>query len=407
MRRVLPVILCAMMVLILLPVGSSSAPDTSNLIFTVIDQRLMTVRTKVDEYLEPEKLSFYSGGTYYVWSGYFESLAIVNKVNHNAERQTVTVYNISQSVFFDYSNNITMDKSGNTYDYGARWRGGLVFLPLSVVAQVFNLYYIHVPATSGDTAPLLYIACDTPKESDAAAAWGRQHAQRLANIKNDYILKLSIPEPVIPDDPVEPTTEPQLPPKLVYLTFSGPLDAERTPLVLQTLEETLVGQPVGAAFFIPARRDAILDSADLLRRLYAQGYPIGLLLPHEGAEAALREGNALLRKIIYTKTRLVSLEDGTESADPALLAILAAEGCRLWDANILPDFSGQTTARNVQAALRNSLSRASGTAVVGLDCSALSLEALPGLLTYLDSGNYSLLTVAEWDSPVNEAQVLN
>jgi len=409
MRRAMPVILCVLLLLVLLPVGSSSAPDTSNLIFTVIDLRLMSVRAQ-DEYLEPEKLSFYSGGTYYVWSGYFEYLSVVSKVNHNAERQTVTVYNISQSVFFDYSNNITMDKSGNTYDYGALWRGGQVFLPLSVVAQVFDLYYIHVPAGGGATdaipAPLLYIASETPKGSDATG-WGRQQSQRLSRIMNRYIQDLSVPEPQLPDDPVVPTTEPEQPPKLVYLTFSGPLDTERTPLVLQALEETLVSQPVGAAFFVPAQREALLESAGLLRRLYAQGYPIGLLLPHEGAEAALAEGNALLRKIIYTKTRLVSLEGGTESADPALLDALAQAGCRLWDANIVPDLSGQATAGNVNAALRNSLSRASGTAVLGLDSSALALETLPGLLTYLDSGSFSLLTIAEWDSPVNQAQVLN
>lgn len=383
--------------LLVLSTASVGAPSASDFIFTVMDQSIMCVTLPTREYVEPETLSFTQNGQYYVYCEFFASLTKIN-VNHNTAKQTVTVFNVDTSLFFDYSNDLAYDKQGNYYSSTALWRNGRVFLPLNVVREVFGLTVSHTPAKPDNIptipAPVLSISTTKSPIYDAEG-YAKHFSTRLVRMYSSYLDELNT-------DTQQPiTTEPTVPdpPKLVYLLFDGVPAAEHQSALLRMLE----GE-VRAAFFIPAQPQAILGAADLLRQLYAEGHAIGLMLSGgQTARAAVAEyqaANEALKSVIFTKVRLVSM--GGQAVDAAVADALLGQGCRLWQPNVSPDMSQGT--RALQTSLRNGLSRASGTAVVRLSPGESCLDVLPGLLEYIDSGNYSLLPITEWDAPVNAVQ---
>lgn len=165
--------------------------------------------------------------------------------------------------------------------------------------------------------------------------------------------------------------------------------------------DTLADWDYSAVFFLPAE-DPVSDP-DLLRRIYANGWTIGLLLTDvpEHPETLLAEANEKIRAVLHTKLRLVCIAEGTEILSQQQQDHIIAAGFRLWDTNIDPD-PDTSSASALYKSCRRLLSRTKHVTVIRLCCNDAVQEALPNLCTWLYNNSYSVLTMNEWDTPINK-----
>jgi hypothetical protein len=277
-------------------------------------------------------------------------------------------------------------------------------LPLDVMKSVFGLYTKHF--SSADDSEIehsvLYIASATPTNA-LQRRWPQQSKARLSALAAQYQAELTAAA-VRPTEPTVPPTTAPPPPSLVYLAFEGALNAEYTAEALRLLDETSMTSPVRAAFFVPSDPEVIVEMGPLLRQIYTAGHAVGLQLSGgwdtpEAAAAEFRAANDALRAVIFTKTRLAGIVGGAASVSAEAREALVAEGARLWDVTI-------STAGRTARQIRASLSGARGTSVLGFSLDAAMAETLPSILNTLDTGNYSLLTITTWDTPINTADEL-
>lgn len=385
-------LLAACLLLALLPGLTASRAD-DDFVYTVVENRVMTP-------IAQETFSFHSGNTYYVYYEYFDKLDNIHAF-YSERLQQVVVYNKNTILYFDLANDLAYTNTDRSFDNTARWKNGYIFLPLDVVSKSFGLSTGHMEGDNILPAPMLRINSSSFGEitNQAFAASQREYMNSL------YTQYIQAQEISSTEPSTQPTTAPPQLPKLVYLLFDGPVAAQNAEIVLDALDHAQLGVGVKAAFFV--QPDQIVENGDLLRRLYSQGHTIGIRIPDgwdDPLQAAeiFEEANSLLKSVIFTKTRLVAV-GGQSAADVSTSVIdaLVDQGCRLWNSTISLDLSGAVTVRNLMSAARTELGRARGTAVLGLDWGDTSAALLPQLLDYITTGNYQLITVTDWDTPIN------
>lgn len=264
--------------------------------------------------LDDATMPFWSEGYLYVASSIFtgqvnKALGVAYLPGSVSNPNLCILYAGNRSLMFDLNGNFARDTDGNITFRGAIRRGGEVFVPASLVAEFFHLEYSVTPLsidTSGESSYGALVWLRQPNfglsEKDFINAAFSQIAMRyeqyLQEQRPDSGGAENIPGGV------------QLPAesgKSVYLCLRAGNGAAAQ-------LDALDAYGAQAAFFCSA--EFLENQGDLLRRMTATGHAVGLLAdaadPDRTVAEQLEAGNALLAQATMGKTRLASIENGSE-----------------------------------------------------------------------------------------------
>ena len=146
-RKLAALLLCLLLVFQLSPVPSGAA---ETVYFTAVNKNVLT--------LSDDTMPFWSGGYLYVPSTIFTGVGRDLGVSYypNIARQTVLLYvdkTVYSSLVFDLNKDYAIDNEGNLYFQKPIQRGGVIFLPISLIARCFGLLYSTVEVDRGGTLP--------------------------------------------------------------------------------------------------------------------------------------------------------------------------------------------------------------------------------------------------------------
>lgn len=378
MKRGVCVLLACFLALAVFPRLSAVADD---------DFLLCVVENSFIEDVSADTRATYISGTIYVPYHTLDSIYGI-KAYYNERLQQLLVYTLDLRMTFDVANKQTYDSNGEFFPPVAVRHAGTIFIPIQFICDRFELYFSYTPAGRILPAPIIRICASPPSLPDAVL-----YARNTALTQTIYD---NYQELVSPSTPVKPVTPPTPVPLLTYLTFEGPL-TEETGAILNTLEKR--GYP--SAFFLPAENPSA--EPDLLRRIYVSGFTVGLLLTTvpDDPTALLTKANEQLCSVLHTKTRLVCVADGADTLSKAQRNAIVAAGFRLWDTNIDPD-PDTSSASALYTSCRRLLSKTTRVTVVHLCCNTSVREALLKICIWLENNKYSVLTMNEWDTPINK-----
>lgn len=264
--------------------------------------------------LDDATMPFWSDGYLYVASSIFtgqvnKALGVAYLPSSVSNPNLCILYAGSRSLMFDLTGGFVRDTDGSVTYRGAIRRGGEIFVPVSVVADFFNLEYSVTP-----------LSLKTAEgDNYGALVWIRQLGFGLSEknfinaafsqiaVRYEQYLRERRPDGGGTD--VSPGVV-QLPGgdgKTVYLCLAA---GESTAAQLDALD----GGGARAAFFCSL---SFLESrGDLLRRMTATGHAVGLLAdaadPDRTVAWQLEEGNRLLARATMGKTRLARIQNGDE-----------------------------------------------------------------------------------------------
>ena len=294
-RKLAALVLCLVVVFQL-----SSAPTQAvgTVYFTAVNKNVLT--------LSDATMPFWSGGYLYVPSSIFTGVGRDLGVScySNIAQNTVLLYvdsTIYSSLVFDLNKDYAIDNDGNMYFQPPIQRGGVIFLPISLIARCFGLLYSTVEVDRGYLVWVRNPDMDMEERYFADAAKSRMDYEY-----SQYLRSQSTPaengDSETTDTPAVVTG------KRVYLCTEAS-DATAVESLLNTLDR----YDSQAAFYCT---EAFLEEeGDLLRRMSATGQAIGLVA--DGADDSrsiteqLEEANRLLYQAASVKTRLVRIENAS------------------------------------------------------------------------------------------------
>ena len=288
----------AALALCLLAVVQMSAPPAraaGDVYFTAVNKNVLT--------RSDATMPFWSGGYLYVPSSIFSGTGRDLGVAYypNLAKQTVLLYvddTIYSSLVFDVNKDYVIDNEGNLYFQPAIQRGGVIFLPISLIARCFGLVYSVIEVERGYLVWVRNPDMDMEERYFADAAKSRMNYEY-----SQYLRGQSAAEPVGGEE--EP---PAVTGSRVYLCAEAS-DAGTVNALLDTLDR----YGAQAAFYCTAA--FLEENGGLLRRMSATGQAIGLVA--DGAEERpvaeqLQEGNRLLCQAASVKTRLAWVRNAGE-----------------------------------------------------------------------------------------------
>ena len=262
-RKLAALLLCLLLVFQLSPVPSGAA---ETVYFTAVNKNVLT--------LSDDTMPFWSGGYLYVPSTIFTGVGRDLGVSYypNIARQTVLLYvdkTVYSSLVFDLNKDYAIDNEGNLYFQKPIQRGGVIFLPISLIARCFGLLYSTVEVDRGYLVWVRNPDMDMEERYFADAAKSRMDYEY-----NQYLRNQSAEEDIAPEE-TEPST---VTGQRIYLCVEA-ADPERVKSLLDILDR----YDAHAAFYCT---EAFLrEGGDLLRRMTATGQAIGLAVD-AAAEAA-------------------------------------------------------------------------------------------------------------------------
>ena len=262
-RKLAALLLCLLLVFQLSPVPSGAA---ETVYFTAVNKNVLT--------LSDDTMPFWSGGYLYVPSTIFTGEGRDLGVSYypNIARQTVLLYvdkTVYSSLVFDLNKDYAIDNEGNLYFQKPIQRGGVIFLPISLIARCFGLLYSTVEVDRGYLVWVRNPDMDMEERYFADAAKSRMDYEY-----NQYLRNQSAEEDIAPEE-TEPST---VTGQRIYLCVEA-ADPERVKSLLDILDR----YDAHAAFYCT---EAFLrEGGDLLRRMTATGQAIGLAVD-AAAEAA-------------------------------------------------------------------------------------------------------------------------
>lgn len=261
--------------------------------------------------LNDDSMPFWSSGYLYVSSSMFFGKELGVYYSNNVAKQTVVLYTSRNVLIFDLAEETVADGQGNHYSRPAIVRNGQIFVPIRLIANVFDLSYTNNPVDNGF---LIRLKNEEAVLSDSLFMDAASY--QLDYRYSQYQKESSPPQtPEKKPEPQEKTTT--VNGQTIYLCFKVS-DLEQTAGQLDLLEE--YGEK--GAFFFPA--NLLLDAGSLLRRMIAGGQAVGLLVDEKELvnTDTLRESNQMLSQKTCTKTRLV----WAENADKTGLKMLREAG---------------------------------------------------------------------------------
>ena len=302
-KRLLSLLLGALMLCTLLPPRASAAPT---LYFTAVNDRMCD--------LSDETMPFWQNGLLYVAGATVDSpddLGI--RYSYNQEKSVAILYKGQRVLYCDLTaGTMENNRTGEQYAGSPIVRSGMVFFPITALAKIFDLKYSSTKIAYGyllrirdDNAVLsdeYFIDAATDPIQKRYAQYERAHA--AAEQENET--PAQVETPVRRDD------------LTVYLLLPAANGSMLTQL-LSTLENY---QSHATLLLTPELPES---AGDGVRRAAATGNAVALRISAETADEALAQierGNDALWRAASLRTRLVYLE----SADKTLRAAVAGAG---------------------------------------------------------------------------------
>lgn len=297
MRRKLAALLLCLLLVFQMSAVSSEAAGT--VYFTAVNKNVLS--------LSDATMPFWSGGYLYVPSTIFTGVGRDLGVSYypNIAKQTVLLYvddTIYSSLVFDLNKDYAIDNEGNMYFQKPIQRGGVIFLPISLIARCFGLLYSTVEVDRGYLVWVRNPDMDMEERYFADAARSRMDYEYSQYLRNQG----AAAEETVPEQS-EPSV---VTGQRIYLSMEAAESA-----AVSSLLDTLDRYDAQAAFYCTA--GFLEEAGDLLRRMSAAGQAIGLI-----ADAAddrpvteqLEAGNRLLSQAASVKTRLAWIRNATAEA---------------------------------------------------------------------------------------------
>lgn len=316
-RKLAALLLCLLLVFQLSPVPSGAA---ETVYFTAVNKNVLT--------LSDDTMPFWSGGYLYVPSTIFTGVGRDLGVSYypNIARQTVLLYvdkTVYSSLVFDLNKDYAIDNEGNLYFQKPIQRGGVIFLPISLIARCFGLLYSTVEVDRGYLVWVRNPDMDMEERYFADAAKSRMDYEY-----NQYLRNQSAEEDIAPEE-TEPST---VTGQRIYLCVEA-ADPERVKSLLDILDR----YDAHAAFYCT---EAFLrEGGDLLRRMTATGQAIGLAVDAAADRPVTEQlgtGNRLLSQAASVKTRLAWIENAGEESVSAAEAAGFCPLDRIWTGRRIP-----------------------------------------------------------------------
>lgn len=295
-RKLAALLLCLLLVFQMSAVPSEAA---GTVYFTAVNKNVLS--------LSDATMPFWSGGYLYVPSTIFTGVGRDLGVSYypNIAKQTVLLYvddTIYSSLVFDLNKDYAIDNEGNMYFQKPIQRGGVIFLPISLIARCFGLLYSTVEVDRGYLVWVRNPDMDMEERYFADAARSRMDYEYSQYLRNQG----AAAEETVPEQS-EPSV---VTGQRIYLSMEAAESAAVSPLL-----DTLDRYDAQAAFYCTA--GFLEEAGDLLRRMSAAGQAIGLI-----ADAAddrpvteqLEAGNRLLSQAASVKTRLAWIRNATAEA---------------------------------------------------------------------------------------------
>ena len=295
-RKLAALLLCLLLVFQMSAVPSEAA---GRVYFTAVNKNVLS--------LSDATMPFWSGGYLYVPSTIFTGVGRDLGVSYypNIAKQTVLLYvddTIYSSLVFDLNKDYAIDNEGNMYFQKPIQRGGVIFLPISLIARCFGLLYSTVEVDRGYLVWVRNPDMDMEERYFADAARSRMDYEYSQYLRNQG----TAAEETVPEQS-EPSV---VTGQRIYLSMEAAESA-----AVSSLLDTLDRYDAQAAFYCTA--GFLEEAGDLLRRMSAAGQAIGLI-----ADAAddrpvteqLEAGNRLLSQAASVKTRLAWIRNATAEA---------------------------------------------------------------------------------------------
>ena len=295
-RKLAALLLCLLLVFQMSAVPSEAA---GTVYFTAVNKNVLS--------LSDATMPFWSGGYLYVPSTIFTGVGRDLGVSYypNIAKQTVLLYvddTIYSSLVFDLNKDYAIDNEGNMYFQKPIQRGGVIFLPISLIARCFGLLYSTVEVDRGYLVWVRNPDMDMEERYFADAARSRMDYEYSQYLRNQG----TAAEETVPEQS-EPSV---VTGQRIYLSMEAAESA-----AVSSLLDTLDRYDAQAAFYCTA--GFLEEAGDLLRRMSAAGQAIGLI-----ADAAddrpvteqLEAGNRLLSQAARGKTPLAWIRNATAEA---------------------------------------------------------------------------------------------
>ena len=293
-RRLAALVLCLLAVFQLSASPTRAAEDVY---FTAVNKNVLS--------LSDATMPFWSGGYLYVPSTIFTGVGRDLGVScyPNIAKQTVLLYvddTIYSSLVFDMNKDYAIDNEGNLYFQPPIQRGGVIFLPISLIARCFGLLYSTVEVDRGYLVWIRNTDMDLEERYFADAAKSRMDYEYSQYLRSQGASSgagdgtAGLPAPVTG--------------RRLYLCMEA-----STPAGTDSLLDTLDRYGSQAAFYCDT--DFLTEGGSQLRRMSATGQAIGLMA--DGAEERpvteqLAEANRLLCRSASVKTRLAWIANASE-----------------------------------------------------------------------------------------------
>ena len=310
-RKLLAALAC---LVLLIQLAAPAAGAAGTVYFTAVNMSVLE--------LSDATMPFWSDGYLYVpgsvFANYSKELGV--SYSYNAAKEKVTLYANGETMrylLFDLNRDYAEDQAGNMYFQKPLVRGGVIFLPVSLVAQCFGLSYSTIPVERGYLVWVRTQAVELSERIFADAATYPMETRYNQYLKNQETDQSD--GGTTETDGTQSTSGQQ-----VYLCIRAE-DGDTVSALLDVLDQ----YDSQAAFYCTL--DFLENEDALLRRMTATGQAIGIVA--DAAEAGwtvseqLAAGNAALEAATCGKTRLARLENVSDQT----AADVAAMGyCCLW-----------------------------------------------------------------------------
>ena len=312
------------------------------------------------------------------------------KYFYDEDIRILKVYTSDGSLIFDISNSITYDQDGRIYSYLAAVRGGVLFVPIEFICRFFGVSYDQF---SSEFGPVIRINSTLSlRDDDELIAANRENMQILYNDFYPAPYEPVTPQPVEP--PVEEDPQEDIRPRTIYTMVCGPLN-EYSSALLSALDS----YHMPTAFFLTA--EGLQTQGDQLRRLVSSGHSLGLYVSAADPVGEAEALNALLSSMIFRKTRLVCIREGSKALTQAQREALTAAGYRIWDGMMDPG-TGNRSGYTVSVNGKNLLQNAAGYSTLLLRPTEAARDSIYTLLRYMRENQISTAAIGEWTTPVNQ-----
>ncbi len=384
MRRRLAAAICVLMLIPLLASFQISHAADSYLI-TIAEETVL-------EGVSDNEMATFIDGIIYAPYTVLRSMRSVY-VNYNQADQLVTVWRTGATIQFELATGLTYDlQQQRAISIPAKMRGGVPYLPLSVVTAWMGMYFsVSYEVDEGINYPVIRMtSAASPRTSDSRVFSDNKEKLQEVSQARDQLSGIGTDTPSNELPPVLPA----LPVRYTRLLFTGLPQKEGAGEILSDILSTLERFSIPAAFFLSEEDTA--EGAESLREICGRGFTPGIWITD--GENPLEQAQRVAQWCVQTghlRVRLVCCS-GLTLTDQQREGLEAA-GFVLWSPNLDPYSSGQ---RRLLTRVQQSLRNAPDQSALQLKADEATRDNLVLICSYLSGQNFVAQPVEEWTQPV-------